>query len=339
MYANKMEYIRSFTSSFNINLYLDSLPLNTTYIDVSCRRLFDLPDLSRFTQLTVLDCSDNYLTSLPKLNKTLEYLICSKNKLTELPSLNNNLKRLNCSDNYLTILPILSEKLIVLDCSFNLLEELPQLNDELNMLICKRNHLTKLPVLNKNLKYLDCNANNLTCLPQLNDNLNELSCSHNYLTSLPILNKDLTNLYCIDNKLTCLPQLNDNLLVLDCSYNQLNYLPILNDKLITLHLNGNFIISILYGDSYKNKWKQNLIIKHYWHTNINNFKITMNNKLNILNTFRYTFYCLKFKKHFKRWLWEKVREPKIKAKYHPNHLNALEETDDLEVFLDDWINK
>jgi len=27
------------------------------------------------------------------------------------------------------------------------------------------------------------------------------------------------------------------------------------------------------------------------------------------------------------------------AKFHPSHLNALEETDDLEVFLDDWINK
>jgi hypothetical protein len=27
------------------------------------------------------------------------------------------------------------------------------------------------------------------------------------------------------------------------------------------------------------------------------------------------------------------------AKYHPSHLNALEEKDDLEVFLDDWINK
>jgi uracil-DNA glycosylase len=39
------------------------------------------------------------------------------------------------------------------------------------------------------------------------------------------------------------------------------------------------------------------------------------------------------------WLWEKVREPKIMAMYHPSHLNKLEVTDDLEVFLDNWINK
>jgi phosphoenolpyruvate synthase/pyruvate phosphate dikinase len=62
-------------------------------------------------------------------------------------------------------------------------------------------------------------------------------------------------------------------------------------------------------------------------------------KINILRNFRYTYYALKFKKHFKRWLWEKVREPKIMAKFHPSHLNHLLDTDDLEVFLDDWINK
>jgi len=27
------------------------------------------------------------------------------------------------------------------------------------------------------------------------------------------------------------------------------------------------------------------------------------------------------------------------AKFHPSHLNALEDTDDLEVFLEDWIKK
>ena len=47
----------------------------------------------------------------------------------------------------------------------------------------------------------------------------------------------------------------------------------------------------------------------------------------------------KFKKHFKRWLWEKVREPKIREKFHPRHLTNLLETDDLEVFLEHWINK
>ena len=174
--------------SFNIEDYLNSLPLDITEIDVSRRGLTYLPDLSRFKQLTKLDCSENQLSELPHLNDNLIYLYCSSNQLTELPPLNDNLI----------------------------------------YLICYYNQLTELPHLNNKLQFLDCSDNNIK--------------------------------------------------------------------------------------------------------NINNI-------IKILRNFRYTYYLLKFKKHFKRWLWEKVREPKIMAKFHPSHLDALEETDDLEVFLEDWINK
>ena len=233
---------------FNIEDYLNSLPLDTTEINVSSKGLTYLPDLSRFKQLTKLVCSENQLSELPPLNNTIIQLDCSGNRLSELPPLNNNLK----------------------------------------FLYCASNQLTELPHLNKTLEILDCSSNQLTELPPLNDKLEGLYCFQNRLTELPPLNNNLTVLYCFDNQLTWLPPLNNKLHSLDCSDN-----------------------------------------------NIKN----INNIIEILRNFRYTYYCLKFKKHFKRWLWEKVREPKIMAKFHPSHLNALEETDDLEVFLDDWINK
>ena len=219
--------------NFNIEDYLNSLPLDITEIDVSRRGLTYLPDLSRFKQLTHLYCSNNQLTSLPPLNENLTQLDCSHNKLTWLPPLNNNLEYLTCSDNHLTWLP--------------------HLNDNLQKLYCSRNQLTELPSLNDNLRYLDCNYNPLTWLPPLNNKLQILYCRN-------------TNIF---NKNTYL----------------------------------------------------------------------YDNKIKTLRKFRNTYYLLKFKKHFKRWLWEKVREPKIMAKFHPSHLTNLEETDDLEVFLDDWINK
>ena len=218
---------------FNIEDYLNSLPLDTTEIDVSGKGLTYLPDLSRFKQLTHLYCTDNQLTSLPPLNENLTQLDCSHNKLTWLPPLNNNLEYLTCSYNHLTWLP--------------------HLNDNLQKLYCSRNQLTELPSLNDNLRYLDCNYNPLTWLPPLNNKLQMLYCRN-------------TNIF---NKNTYL----------------------------------------------------------------------YDNKIKTLRKFRNTYYLLKFKKHFKRWLWEKVREPKIMAKFHPSHLTNLEETDDLEVFLDDWINK
>ena len=216
---------------FNIETYLNSLPLYTTCIVLSNKNLKILPDLTRFTELTHLFCCHNQLTELPPLNDNLIYLDCSENQLTELPPLNNNLTQ------------------------------------------------------------LFCHRNQLTWLPHLNNNLTQIFCYFNQLTELPPLNNNLTHLHCSENQLTWLPPLNNKLQILNCSNN-----------------------NIYFNDLYDNKIK-------------------------ILRNFRYTYYALKYKNHFKRWLWEKVREPKIMAKFHPSHLTNLEDSDDLEVFLDDWINK
>ena len=198
--------------NFNIEDYINSLPLDTTDIDVSDKRLKYLPDLTRFKQLIRLYCFNNYLTELPPLNNTLKVLVCSLNQLTELPPLNNDLT--------------------FLDCSYNQLTKLPSLNNKLEQIYCYRNQLTELPVLNNKLVILFCSDNN-------------------------IFNKNNNN----------------------------------------------------------------------------------KNIIQTLRNFRYTYYLLKFKKHFKRWLWEKVREPKIMKRFHPSHLDELLETDDLEVFLEDWIKE
>ena len=51
-----------------------------------------MPNLSRFKNLRYLHCSNNNLTSLPKLNETLIELWCDNNKLISLPKLNTKLK-------------------------------------------------------------------------------------------------------------------------------------------------------------------------------------------------------------------------------------------------------
>ena len=51
-----------------------------------------------------------------------------------------------------------------------------------------------------------------------------------------------------------------------------------------------------------------------------------------LNRFRELFYALKYKQKFRDLLWTKVREPKIRAKYHPDNLvNLLEQHGDLDI--------
>ncbi len=66
----------------NIELYLKDLSSHTTDILLNWNYLTYLPSLSRFTNLKILQCSCNYLTTLPELPLTLEKLYINNNKLT-----------------------------------------------------------------------------------------------------------------------------------------------------------------------------------------------------------------------------------------------------------------
>ena len=202
----------------------------------------------------------------------------------------------------------------------------------LKELYCAHNHLTSL-YLNKNLIELNCYNNQLTCL-RLNENLQRLHCFQNRLTSLR-LNKKLRILSCNDNCLSSL-HLNENLIELYCCDNQLTSLH-LNEELETLYCYGNQLTSL-----YLNKKLQ--IIYYYYnpiHEIIGDIEYNdidkIKQKTQILNNFRYLYYCLKFKKRFRDLLWVKIREPKIRKKYSYSYLlKHLHEETDLDEFLENW---
>jgi Leucine-rich repeat (LRR) protein len=259
---------------------------------------------------------NTYLNSLPE---NIERIYLGSRNLTYIPSLERfkNLKELNCWNNQLTSLPCLNENLRELNCSDNGLTSLPYLNENLQTLNCNNNQLTSLPCLNKNLQTLYCDYNHLTYLPCLNENLENLYCNNNQLTSLQSLNKNLLVLYCWDNQLTSLPYLNENLETLYCWDNQLTSLPYLNENLQAIHFNNNPICEIIDIEIEKDVCKK---------------------QIQTLNNFRHLYWCLKFKKQLNKWLWEKIREPKIMKQYHPNYLfKNLREDTDLHTFLNNLL--
>ena len=137
-----------------------------------------------------------------------------------------------------------------------------------------------------------------------------------YLFSLlPRLPQNLEILFCYNNQLTYLPSLPKTLKTLTCFNNQLNYLPTLPVNIQELTVYYNPIYEIVNSDTL--------------------FQIK--NNIRILNNFRHLYYCLKFKKQLRKWLWEKVREPKAIQKYSPLYLiENLRDEDDLDTILDDW---
>jgi len=167
--------------------------------------------------------------------------------------------------------------------------------------------ILSLHVSNKNIKYL----------PDLTrfKNLKLLHCYGNQLSSLPKLPKNLKLLNCSGNKLTYLHTLPENLETLYCSNNELTNLPKLSENLKTLYYYNNPIYEIVNSNTL--------------------FQIKKN--IQILNNFRHLYYCLKFKKQLRKWLWEKVREPYAMKKYSPLYLiKNLRDEDDLDTILDSW---
>jgi hypothetical protein len=117
-----------------------------------------------------------------------------------------------------------------------------------------------------------------------------------------MLPETLKRLFCTNNKLTLLPTLPQNLKILSYS-NIAIYKPVNSNSLINYRIN----------------------------------LIQIKKNVQIINNFRHLYYCLKFKKQFRKWLWEKVREPSAKKLYNPNYLvDNLGDEDDLDIFLDNW---
>ena len=178
------------------------------------------------------------------------------------------------------------------------------------------------------LKNLSCYNNKLVCLPLLPSTLEILWCSNNKLTYLPELPSMLIRLECYNNELTYLPLLPPSLETLMCYNNRLTHLPLLPSTLEYLYcINNQFL------DYY---------IKHDDNMSMTDYITKLRNQIEIINKFRELFYTLKYKKQFQYLLWERIREPKIRNKYHPSNLMAMLEEkeditlDELDELLEKW---
>ena len=185
---------------------------------------------------------------------------------------------------------------------------------------CFDNKITELPEFNVNLKYLQCSHNRLTRLPKFNENMEYTECSYNEITYIPEFNEKMQIFNCSVNRLIKIPPLNKELYRLHCNNNELTDLPILTDNLKTLYFKNNRI-----------KYLNN-------RDNINSIK----NKQTILIKCKHLFYCLKFKRRFRTWLWEHVRQRQVQEMYHPSNLLQLlgdtadDDTDSLYNIINAW---
>lgn len=116
-------------------------------ISVSSMGISDLSGVEFFTNINVLNCSGNNLTSLTVNSLRLQYLVCEDNDLTSI-NIDNapNLLTLDCRNNNLTVLDISNHSsLSAMDCSNNQITNLI-LNSRIVYLICSDNPLQTIDV-------------------------------------------------------------------------------------------------------------------------------------------------------------------------------------------------
>jgi len=170
-----------------------------TKLDLSEQNLQVLPDLSLYTNLQILCCFNNQLTSLDNLPPTLQELYCWDNQLTRIGGAD-----FRGSDNdQWTLVEEGVQRLTKTESAFG--TSLDNLPPNLQTLLCSHNQLTTLDNLPPNLQTLWCSNNQLTSLDNLPPNLQELCCQNNQLTSLNNLPSTLKRLLFNNNPIytTC----------------------------------------------------------------------------------------------------------------------------------------
>lgn len=196
----------------------------------------DLTGIEDFTALSILDCSDNLLTTVNiSSNTSLTQLFVQNNQIATLNvSTLSDLLILWCFENDLNSIDVSRNlKLISLVCNNNNLTDLNTTNNvSLNVLVCNDNLILDIDVSdNIGLSRFECGNNLLSTLDLSNNlNLSNLSCEENQLTNLNLNSNSLLNsIFCYGNQLTDLDlSQNSSLRNLDCSSNNLCSLDLSN---------------------------------------------------------------------------------------------------------------
>lgn len=159
-----------------------------TRLTMQRKNISHMPEIKYFTNLEVLSCDKNELTTLDVSNNAaLRELSCWGNHLTSINLSNNkHLRELICTSNNLGTLDISQ-------------------NPELRNLMCEKCNITSLDVShNSKLTSLHCEHNRIGEINLSNNpELQSLWCQDNAITVLDLANcKKAVTLYCSDNPIT-----------------------------------------------------------------------------------------------------------------------------------------
>ena len=139
---------------------IKNIPEGIQQFCCSNNKLTKLPCF-QYTQLKLLNFSNNKITTLGLLPDCLECLCFNQNKIVNIPNFPKSLTHLECSWNRISNLYSISQNIQTMIVDHNQLYQLPCLSDLhfLKTLICNSNHIHELPPLPGLIEYIDYSEN------------------------------------------------------------------------------------------------------------------------------------------------------------------------------------
>jgi Leucine-rich repeat (LRR) protein len=214
-------------AQMRINEYMEGN--NRKYLSLYGLALKELPILP--DDIEILNCGNNYITSLGKLPSGLRILYCHYTFITRFENIPPTLKVMNCSGTDITSFEGIPDTLRIIharDCRE--LKEINYLPHSLKELYLKESYVHTIKYIPPNVRILDLFNTRIEHLPFLPDSVTKLDCEH----------------CCQMKSITNLPK---NLKYFIIGVNDISELPLLPDGLLYLEVN---FMSILNGNSLPN---------------------------------------------------------------------------------------
>ena len=178
-------------ASLITDLNLDGLGLN------------NIDGIEYFTNLEILSCKNNNLTSIPDLPNQLQTLNLRSNNISNITPLPQSILDVDLRNNSLISVPEFPNQIETLKLCFNNFSNIPNLPDSLRVLYFAYNNLEGLPTLPSKIEQVLCYNNQIEYIELIPESIEIFRVQNNYISILPDIPSGIETLDVSNNPIVC----------------------------------------------------------------------------------------------------------------------------------------
>ena len=192
--------------------------LSDNYTNLVVNGVINTEEASLITNLNLDGLGLNNIDGIQYFTN-LEILSCKNNNLTSIPDLPNQLKTLNLRSNNISNINPLPQSVLDVDLRNNSLVSVPEFPNQIETLKLCFNNFSNIPNLPDSLRVLYFAYNNLVGLPTLPPNTEQVLCYNNQIENIEFIPESIETFRVQNNNISILPDIPSGIQTLDISNN------------------------------------------------------------------------------------------------------------------------